>query len=196
MTQEENKTKYALVLETKPNSFEPIRMYDDLKKLDSETSQVGKNEFKTILVENNIINDNANIDNLQIIFNDNGIRRIKEGVIFKDKFNDDMTFYVINFINIFKKHGNIINEIYQYINNKKTISYECKCILKDIVSTRKGDVNKFEEIVNELKNIPYYDIRTIYLFIMNDLIIKINNKANEVNNEYGLKRTNKSDIAA
>ncbi len=196
MTQEQIKTKYALVLETKPNSFEPIRMYDDLKKLDLETSQVGKNEFKTILVENNIINGNANIDNLQIIFNDNGIRKIKEGVIFKDKFNDDMTFYVINFIIIFKKHGNIINEIYQYINNKKTISNECKCILKNIVSTRKNDVNKFEEIVNELKNMPYYDIRTIYLFIMNDLIIKINNKANEVNNEYGLKRTNKSDIAA
>ena len=192
-----NKINYALVMENMPNSFEPIKIYDDLKNLDQDTAQYDKIELKSFLVKNNFINAEDNIDNLQIIFSDNGIRRIKEGLIFKDKANDDMAFYVINFIYIFKKHGNLINEIYQYINNKKTISDECKNDLRNIVETRKNeDVNSFNENVNKLTSLPYYDIRTIYLFIINVLIAKVDSKNIQIEDAYRLKRTNKSEEAA
>ena len=196
MSMTNNKPNYALVMENMPNSFEPINIYGDLKELDQDTAQYEKNEFKAALIKNNLINIEDNIDNLQIIFSDNGIRRIKEGLIFKDKASDDMMFYVLNFIYIFRKHGNMINEIYQYVNNKKTISDECKNVLKTIVGTRKGDDSVFANNVNLLRSMPYYDIRTIYLFIINVLITKIDNKNIEIDNTYGLRRTNKSDTNA
>jgi hypothetical protein len=180
-----NKTNYALVIESKPNSYQPINIYKDLESIDNLTGKYSCEEFKELLMSNNLIDDLDN--NITIIFNNNGLRKVKEGLIYKDTYSQDMAFYIINFINSFKGKANFINDLYQYVNRKKTIDAKTKEVLKNIVATRKSDVSDFNIELNEINYLPYYDIRTMYLFIRNVLIVKID----ALNEDNQLKRIQK-----
>lgn len=191
-TKEHINSNYTLVYEEMPNSFEPVLpcVLNDLKDIDNLTGKYSKDDFKNMLVQSIYMKPEDDADKLQIIFNNNGIRKVNEGIIYKDTFTYDMTYYVIRFINIYKDNGDIINELYQYINNKKTVSLEGKIILKEIVNKRKDDVMDYEMTTDLLNNVCYYDIRTMYLFIINVLLVKIRSKLNECNDSYGLRRVN------
>lgn len=166
-----NRRNYALVIETMPNSYQPITIYPKLEEIDAITSKYSSDEFKKFLLSVNLMENVT--DNIVIIFHDNGIRKVKEGLIYRDDYSSDMPTYIKNFILAFKAQANILNELYQYINNKKTISDNTKNALKNIILNRKSLENILNSNFNSLDSLPYYDIRTIYLYIKNNLLVKL-----------------------
>jgi hypothetical protein len=168
-----NNPNYALVLEKLPNSFEPIFLFDDLLKLDAFTKKFTKEELCTYLKDNHYIENINDANYLTIIFNNNGIRRVKEGLYTKDIATADILSYIKSFLIAYQNNCELLNELFQYLNNKKTINAHTKLLLKELIISRKVDSN-YNLLLNELNSLPYYDLRTIYLYIIKNLQLKIN----------------------
>jgi len=170
------KNYYILVNEEKPNSFEPIywiesKDFYNLERIDSFTSSFSKDDFIKYLIDNKLVNGNIN---LQILFNNNGIRKLKDGVIFKEDYNMNMYSYIIKYILEHIKYPNIINELYQKIIHDKTISDLTKSIIKTFFDNRHLEEDEVIFILEELNRCPYSDIRSIYYFIVRELETKEN----------------------
>lgn len=170
---------YSLVLETKPNSYDPIFIYPNISNIDTLTGHYSKEDFSRMLYKNYYI-DEENIDKpLAIIYNDNGIRKVKEGIIYKDEYVNNISEYVIDFINKNKDNGNIINQIYQYVVDRKDISENFKKLLHSLIVNRKNE-EKFDSYLWKLNINSYYDVRSIYLYIINTLIPKLDDNKDNI----------------
>ena len=171
--------KYTLVLEPKPNSFEPIFIFNDLKELDDYTKKYNEDELIQFLLDNYYIYNKAK---LSIIFNNNGLRKLNEGVLYK-KDDYDFNDYIIEFMKKNKSNNNIINELYQIIISRKTSDNYTKELFHLLNILKKECNNEYELNLEKIKDICYFDKRLIYLNIKNNLEIKLNE-------EIKLKRIN------
>ena len=161
---------FTLALESKPKSYEPIFRFSKLEELDDFTKKYSENELLQILLDNYYIFEKAK---LAILFYNNGLRKINEGVLYKNKDND-FDSYIINFMKKNKNNGNIINELYQIIINRKTSDDYTKELFHIFNISRKESNNEYETYLDKIKNICYFDKRLIYMSIINTLEIKLN----------------------
>lgn len=169
-----NSINYTLAMESRPNSYEPIFIFPKINNIDDLTGFYSKEDFSRMLFKNSYI-DEDDIDNpLVIIYNDNGIRKVKEGVIFKNQYSDNIKLYINEFLIKYKDNGNIINQLYQYVVDRKDISNFTKHLLHNFIISRKND-ELYAKYILELEDIPYYDLRTVYLSILNTLLPKLEN---------------------
>ena len=166
-----NNTNYTLALETRPNSYEPIFIFPSIEKIDNLTSHYNEFDFSRMLIKNYYIDQENDKCPFTIIYNDNGLRKVKEGIIYKDEYNDNMNEYIKDFMNNYRHNGNYINQIYQYITNRKDISESSKETIHYLNIIRKEST--YENNLDKIDNLSYYEIRTIYLYIIRTLIPKI-----------------------
>ena len=166
-----NTINYTLALESRPNSYEPIYIFQNIKNIDDVTSRYMEDEFSRMLIKNYYIDENDYKMPFTIIYNDNGIRKVKEGIIYKEEYNEDMYDYIKRFILNNKDNGNIINQIYQYITNRKDVMDSSKETIHYFNIIRKE--SSFKNYLSNLDKLPYYDIRVIYLYIIRVLVPKL-----------------------
>lgn len=169
-------SNFTLALEAKPNSFEPLIIFNNLKEIDNLTSLYDEDELNKLLYEQHLIDQSDWDVKKVIIFNNNGIRKIKDGILYKNEAMLDINLFVKNFFTYFQSDGDAINELYQFINSKKAIDLGTKAILKSLNDYRKENDSVYHHLLLELDNIPYFDLRTIYLYLIRVLIPKINKK--------------------
>ena len=168
--------RFVLVAEIRPNDFKPIfyckNMYD-IEEIDKYTSKYSKEEFIKHLINENDIKDD-NICDIQIIYADNGIRRLNTGVIFKEEYINNFYEYIFNFIKNNINDSNLLNDLYQKINNDKLISDYAKQSFNVLFENRHlhDDINF---MLNYLSVCDYFDLRTLYLLIKKNIKIKTNN---------------------
>ena len=134
-------TNYTLALEKRPNSYEPIHIFSSLKDIDDITRKYKEDDFARILVTGYFIDEKDMNAPLTILFNDNGVRKIKEGILYKDECTLSMVDFVRNFMAIYRDNGNLINQVYQYVIDRKDIQDNTKDILHDFIIFRKDDVS-------------------------------------------------------
>ncbi|MBR1416670.1 MAG: hypothetical protein IJ572_02510 [Bacilli bacterium] len=185
-----NDEKYVLVVEERPNSYNPIYWSNNdiynLEKIDEFTSSFDEESLFNYLIDNNMLSYIDRDKSLQIIYNNNGIRKLSSGVIYKDLFNTDMVNYVIEFIQNNKDNSDILNKLYQKVLSDRLISTYTKEIISNIFRLRKENVEDLKTIINNLCDSKYVDIRIIYLYIKKELELQL-----EVNNKLILNK--KSD---
>ena len=167
--------KYILANEDRPNNFNPIYWIDskelyDLKSIDLFTKDYTYGEFIRYLKLNGLIDTNKY--SFQIVFNNNGIRRVKDGLMYKEDYNPNMLLYVKDFITNNIKTNGILNELYQHVSSDKNVEKYTKSILKVLFDNRHLDSEELSIIIEELNNSSYYDIRLIYFYIIRELINK------------------------
>ena len=181
--------KYVLVNERRPQDFMPIywsnesNMYK-LDKIDYFTSKFSEEEFKKYLISNDLV-DNDNI-NLQIIFNDGKIRKLKDGLIYKDEYQSDYLEYIKEFIKNNVDNKPIINELIQKTKSNVLISEYTKELLSLILINSHLPKDEILFLLDRLKGSYYIESRTIYLYIKRVLEVKVNNKVkvlNKIDNE-------------
>ena len=161
---------YILVNEDRPNSFNPIYWTENnnlynIKMIDYFTKNFSEEELINFFKDKKLV-DKENI-NLQIIFNDNGIRRVKEGLIYKDNYTNDMLKFVKDYVNNIKHDTQLLNELYQKFYNNKLCDDLTKGILKVLFDNRHLKDDEIIIIINELDNCVYDDIRMMYFYIIN-----------------------------
>ena len=170
--------KFVLVTESKPNSFEPIYWSQDnfynLKKIDEFTSSYSEEDFRDLLVDSLLLDEEDRDVPLQIIFNSNGVRRLKDGLLYKDELVDDMLLYIQDFVRDYKDDANLLNNLYQKINSDKIISPFTKGVFSSVFLSRHLEFESIKKMLNNLEESAYVDIRTIYLYIRRVLEEKIN----------------------
>ena len=161
---------FILVSETKPNNFEPIywtstRDLYNLKKIDEFTSKYTILELKEHLINSNILPKEYVTPPLQIIYNDNGNRRLKYGLITKEEYSKNMLQEIKEFIIYNKENSNLLNNFIQKIKSEKIVTNNTKNILNTIFKSRTTIIDLFKILVSDLDNINYIDERTLYLCI-------------------------------
>lgn len=170
------KKKFALVLETRPNSFDTINWQENnvctLKEIDKFTSRYNEEDFRSFLVENDCIDEEDMYAPLQIIYNDNGIRRLNNGVLYKDEYNHNMVGFIEEFINNNLVNLNMLNDLVQKVKKDRLISEYAKEILLTMFDNRKLPFDELKIILDELNDCYYEDIRSIYMYVKR--IIEIN----------------------
>ena len=169
-------TNYTLALETQPNSYTPIHIFPKIKNIDDITGSYTEEEFRKMLVKNYYIDEEYINCPLVILYNDNGIRKVKEGLTFYGYKSANMNEWVKKFMSLYRCNGNVINDIYQHVFDRKDIDEESKEILHRINNARKTD--NYDYMLDYIYNINYYDIRAIYLYINTDLYKKIDENDN------------------
>ena len=176
------KKNFALVLETRPNSFDAINWQENnvcsLKEIDDFTSKYNEDDFKLFLVNNNMVEENDINAPLQIIYNDNGVRRLNNGLLYKEEYNDQMMLFIKNYIKDNLNNLNLLNEFVQKIKNDKLISEFSKEIISIMFDNRKLPYEELMVILDELDDCNYIDKRTIYLYAyrLNKLSLDNQNK--------------------
>jgi hypothetical protein len=167
-----NNVSFALVLEKMPNSFEPIFLFPNLNELDKFTKNFTREELCKYLIDNHYIDNVDDFNFITIIFNNNGIRRVKEGLITKDIADDNIISIIKNNLLNYQNNGEILNDLFQYLNNKKTINATTKFLLRQLIIDRKNN-NNYLLTLTKFNDLSYYDLRTIYLYMINNLQIKL-----------------------
>lgn len=168
---------FVLTIEERPNDFKPL-LNDNLQtieEIDNFTSKYTKEEFVNYLISNNIITGNYN-DNFQIIFNNNGIRRLDTGIIFKDNYIESFDNYICNFIRSNISNSNVLNELIQKINNNRLLSDYIKEIFKVLFNNRHLPEEDLDYILSYISVTDYLDLRIIYLIIKKNIESKIKEK--------------------
>ena len=173
-----NNTNYTLALEERPNSYEPIHMFSSLKEIDDITRKYDEEDFKKTLATGYFIDEEDMEKPLTILFNDNGVRKVKEGLLFKDECSLSMEDFIANFMAIYRDNGNLINQVYQYVISRKDFLDDSKEILHDFIIFRKEDTS-YNENLSRLSELTYFEIRTIYLYIVKVLVPKICEEENK-----------------
>ena len=163
--------KYTLALETQPNSYLPIYMFPKIKNIDDITSKYTEEDFKKMLVKNYYIDSDCVNSPLVILYNNNGVRKVKEGLIFKDYDSVNMYDFVKKFLSLYRSNGIVVNDVYQHVFDRKDINEESKETLHKINNSRKTD--NYDFMLDNIYKLDYYDIRSIYLYIINVLYKKI-----------------------
>lgn len=163
---------FTLALEPKPNSFEPISIFNSLKNIDDLTSLYNESELNDLLFEEHLIEKKDYNVRKVIIFNNNGIRKVKDGLLYKDEAVLNINAFIYNFFDYFQYNNDAINEIYQFIVSKKNISDDTKKLLKNINNFKK-DNKEYNNLLDNLSCLPYYDIRTIYFYLIRVILPKI-----------------------
>ena len=147
--------KYILANEDRPNNFNPI-YWNDLKSIDNFTKDFTFGEFIKYLKLNGLLDGYRY--NFQIVFNNNGVRKVSDGVMFKEDYNPNMLLFVKEYIINNISNANYLNEIFQNINSDKQVEDLTKSIVKVIFDNRHLNLDELNIIINELDNCPYYDI--------------------------------------
>ena len=170
--------KFVLVTEKRPNSFEPIYWTNNslynLRNIDNFTSKFNEEVFRKVLVDNSLLAKEDEEAPFQIIYNDNGIRKLKSGVFFKEDYSDNIFRYIISFIKDNYNNKELLNNLYQKVHSDKIISNNSKNIIYNVFANRQFDLN--EDILNTLNQSDYVDIRNIYYYIRKELEPKLNKK--------------------
>jgi len=177
-----NDKRFVLVTEDKPNSFEPIYWSQndlyDLKSIDKYTSMYDKEDFNNMLSNNNLVSDKEH--NYAIIYNDKGIRKLKDGVLFKNDYINDFYVYISEFLKKNKNNSQLLNNIYQKLQSDKLISNSAKRILYVIFINRSVEDKIFNAILNDLNELSYVDLRIMYVCIFKNTEL-LNNKKLKLN---------------
>ncbi len=175
-----NDIKYILVNEPKPNSFEPIywSLFGcyDLKLIDNFTSKYSKEELENYLIDNNMLLNHDNKKSFEIIYYDNGNRKLKYGVLYKEDLVEDMVFYIEEFIKNNQSNSQILNDLNQKVQSENIINDVTKELIKMIFNNRNCEYNELRQLIIKLYNCSYVDIRTIYLTINKELKPKLAKK--------------------
>ena len=168
---------FVLVLESRPNNFEPINWNDssicELETIDIFSSNFSEEEFRNFLVENNMIEKDVKDAPLQIIYNDRGIRRLSHGLLYKEDYNDNMSLYIETFLKDNINDSNLLNNIIQKIINERTISDYAKYVFADIFNNRKYNLNNKYYLLDRLYDCSYLDIRSSYFIIKREMDKKL-----------------------
>ena len=180
-----NDYMFVLVSEDKPNSYSPIYLpIEDpynIKAIDDFTSQFSKEELRKYLINQNLLDDNDN--DSKIIYNNNGIRKLKSGVIYEEDFVNNKALYIVNFIKFNRNNKNIMNELLQRIKNERLISKETKEYFYTIISNNNFDYDTLMFAYKDILSCKYIELRIIYLYIRNELELKIKRQKNLVLNK-------------
>lgn len=163
-------SNFSLVIERQPKDYYPISVFSSLDELDNFTKQYSRDELSSVLVNNNYIDKSEYDCDYEIIYNNNGIRKLNDGVMYRDDAPVDIYEFVINYMLRNKEEYNIINNMYQYVISKKGISEDTYMLL-DNINKDKKDTNKYINDVLELKSINYFDIRLLYFYIIKVLLV-------------------------
>ena len=169
-----DKKRFALVLESRPNSFDTINWQENnvcsLKEIDSFTSKYSEEDFRNFLVENDFIDEVDMYAPLQIIYNDNGVRRLNNGLLYKDEYNYNMILFIEEFI---QNNPNDLNDLVQKIKNDRLISNYAKELIFTVFDNRKLPFDELKVILDELNDCYYEDKRSIYLYVKRLLEIRL-----------------------
>lgn len=174
-----NELHFVLVLEKHPNDYDPIYWTEsndlyDLEAIDKFTSKYSSDELKSYLIEECLLSEEQKDLPLQIIYNNNGYRKLKHGLIYKDDNIEDFTNNIENFILSNQNNSEILNNLFQKIQSERLISQFTKQLIMVAFKNRNlGDVY-LKKIIDKIDNCRYLDRRMLYFFVK-----EIQEKSNE-----------------
>lgn len=149
--------KYYLAVETRPRNYFPINLSDlnifnssptSLDKLDALTLKFSKPEILDAIKESNLLDIDINMNLVVIYYENNNIRKI-------DALTKEINFDMWDFLKKNYNNKNIINKIYNFLNNK--ISEE------EFKSIKES--NDLKEFINNISKLSYLNQRKLYFYL-------------------------------
>ena len=137
-----------------------------IKEIDDFTSKFVKDDLQKYLTSHEYIKKEDQFYPLQILYSDNGVKKLNSGIMYLDDFSENM---ILNSMDILKQvanlsnDNNIITAFFEKLSKNNLISPKTKMILNVLNSFSEFYNLDVNQIAEKLKDIPYLDQRIMYL---------------------------------
>ena len=179
--------QFLLVVEVSENKYEPVvwkkTIISTIEEIDDFTSKFVKDDFRNYLISHDYIDRKFKYNSIQILYSDNGIKKIKSGVLYLNDYSNNMLEDVINLfknISSFDNSKLVIGKFIKEICSDSMLSSKTYNLLQ-LIEKNNGFINfDNSNILEQLKDINYMDRRIMYLTslkLKNTLLEKDKNKS-------------------